>query len=138
MKRILSLIIMVLYLLPALGITVSTHYCSGKLADVSVFGSASKMKCSCGAMAPKNKVHFKRKCCEQVVYSLKLENQQLKQFTLDFKSPESGIIEEKHFDFDFIRNTVIVPSKVALSYTPNLPPGRYKEPIYIQNESFLI
>jgi hypothetical protein len=138
MKRILSLIIMVLYLLPALGMTVSTHYCGGKLADVSLFGSKPKMTCSCGAMTYTNKVLVKRKCCEQVVFSLKLDNQQLKQSTLDNKSPNSEILTEKQFDFDFIRNTIIVMPKVALSYSPKLPPGRYKEPIYIQNDSFLL
>ncbi len=137
MKRILSLIIMVLYLLPALGMTVSTHYCGGKLADVSLFGSKPKMTCSCGAMTPKNKILVKRKCCEQVVFSLKLDNQQLKQSTLDHKSP-NAVLAEKQFDFGFIRNTIIVTPKVALSYSPDLPPGRYKEPIYIQNDSFLI
>jgi hypothetical protein len=137
MKRILSLIIMVLYLLPALGITVSTHYCSGKLADVSVFGSPSKMKCSCGAEIPKNKIHFKKKCCEQIVYSLKLGNQQLKQPVLT-KSTDSEFLEEKQFVFDVIRTTIVVPGKVTLSYIPSLPPGRYKEPIYIQNDSFLL
>ncbi|MGV3613239.1 MAG: HYC_CC_PP family protein [Fluviicola sp.] len=138
MKRIFSLIIMVLYLLPALGMTVSTHYCGGKLADVSLFGSKPKMSCACGAMASKNKVHIKKKCCEQVTFSLKLDNQQLKQSTLDHKSPNAEILAEKQFDFGFIRNTIIVMPKVALSYSPNLPPGRYKEPIYIQNDSFLI
>jgi hypothetical protein len=138
MKRILSLVIMVLYLLPALGMTVSTHYCGGKLADVSLFGSKPKMNCSCGAMTSKKQVHFKKKCCEQVTYSLKLGNQQLKQSALIVKSSDSGILEAKQFHFDFIRNTVIVPAKVTLSYSPNLPPGRYKEPIYIQNDSFLI
>lgn len=138
MKRILSLVIMVLYLLPALGMTVSTHYCGGKLANVSLFGSTSKMNCSCGAMTPKNKVHFKKKCCEQVTYSLKLGNQQLKQSALIFKSSDSGILEAKQLNFDFIRNTAIVTKKVILNYSPNLPPGRYKEPIYIQNDSFLV
>ncbi len=127
---------MVLYLLPAVGMTVSTHYCSGKLADVSLFGSKPKMNCSCGAITPK-KVLVKRKCCEQVVYSLKLDNQQLKQTTLDHKS-SNAVLAEKQFDFGFIRNTIIVMPEVALSYSPNLPPGRYKEPIYIQNDSFLI
>lgn len=139
MKRILSLIIMVLYLLPALGMTVSTHYCGGKLADVSLFGSKPKMNCSCGAMTPKNQVLvIKGKCCEQVVYSLKLDNQQLKQSTLDHKSSNSEILEEKQFDFGFIRNTIIGLPEVVLNYAPDLPPGRYKEPIYIQNESFLL
>lgn len=128
---------MVLYLLPALGMTVSTHYCGGKLADVSLFGSKPKMNCSCGAMTPKNKTLLKRKCCEQVVFSLKLDNQQLKQSTLDHKS-SNAVLAEKQFDFGFIRNTIIVMPEVVLSYSPNLPPGRYKEPIYIQNDSFLI
>ena len=138
MKRIISLIIMVLYLLPALGITVSSHYCGGRLADVSLFGSKPKMSCVCGVTAPKNNVHFKGKCCEQVVYSLKLDNQQIKQSALDLKIPDPGVLGEKHSDFLFVRNQVIVPSESALSYTPDLPPGRFKEPIYIQNDSFLI
>jgi len=89
-------------------------------------------------MIPKGRVLVKGKCCEQVVYSLKLDKQQLKQSTLEDKSTVSEILEEKHFDFGFIRNSVIGLPGVALSYTPDLPPGRYKEPIYIQNESFLI
>ncbi len=138
MKRILSLIIMVLYLFPAFGITVSTHYCGGRLADVSLFGSKSKMNCSCGAITSKNTVLAKRKCCEQLTYSLKLENQQLKQPTVNFKSPDSGILKEPSYRFDFVRNTVTVPAKTALYYLPDLPPGRYNTPIYIQNDSFLL
>lgn len=138
MKRILSLIIMVLYLFPAFGIRVSTHYCSGKLADVSLFGSKSKMNCSCGAITSKNRVLAKRKCCEQLTYSLKLENQQLKQTAINFKSPDAGILKEQSYRFDLLRNTLTVLSKVALNYSPDLPPGRYSVPIYIQNDSFLL
>lgn len=139
MKRILSLIIMVLYLFPAFGITVSTHYCGGKLADVSLFGSKSKMNCSCGASTSKNTVLAKRKCCEQLTYSLKLENQQLKQTTVSFKSPNAAILKEQpSYRFDFVRNTITVPTKAALTYSPELPPGRYNAPIYIQNDSFLL
>lgn len=128
---------MVLYLLPALGITVSAHYCSGKLADVSFLGSKSKMNCACGANNPKSKVVLKKKCCEQFIYSLKLEKQQLKESTLDHKTHDVISLEKPHH-FDFIRNTVVVQPKTVLNYSPNLPPGRYKEPIYIQNDSFLI
>jgi len=139
MKRILSLIIMVLYLFPAFGITVSTHYCGGKLADVSLFGSKSKMNCSCGAITSENRVLAKRKCCEQLTYSLKLENQQLKQSTVSFKSPDAGILKEQQsYRFDFVRPALIVPAKAAPNYSPELPPGRYNAPIYIQNDSFLL
>lgn len=138
MKRILSLIILVLYLLPATGMTVSTHYCGGKLADVSLFGQKTKMNCSCGTVHLKEKVLLKRKCCEQLIFSLKLENQQLKEFVSHAKALDTGILEEKSCHFNFTRKTHIVPLKTGRSYCPNLPPGRYKTPIHIQNDSFLI
>lgn len=138
MKRILSLIIMVLYLLPAFGMTVSTHYCGGKLAHVSLFGSKPKMNCACNTPNTQNRILVKNKCCEQFVYSLKLENQQLKQSTISFKSVDPAVLEETQFHFDSVQHTVFVTLEEALSYAPDLPPGRYKTPIYIQNDSFLL
>ncbi|WP_300354810.1 hypothetical protein [Fluviicola sp.] len=139
MKRILSLVIMVLYLLPATGMTISTHYCGGKLADVSLFGAKTKMTCSCGTgtVPEENNVLLKRKCCEEVIFSLKLENQ-LKEFVSYPKIQHSGVLEEIKFHFDFNRKVLNVSLKTALTYCPDLPPGRYKAPIYIQNDSFLI
>lgn len=138
MKRILSLIIMVLYLLPAFGMTVSTHYCGGKLADVSLFGSKPKMNCACSTPNTQNRILVKNKCCEQFVYSLKLENQQLKQSTISFKNVDPVISEETQFHFNSAQPAAIVTLKEVLSYSPDLPPGRYKTPIYIQNDSFLL
>ncbi|TSJ41312.1 HYC_CC_PP family protein [Fluviicola chungangensis] len=138
MKRILSLIIMVLYLLPALGMTVSTHFCGGRLTDVSLFGSTSKMNCSCGTTIPEKNPLVQKKCCEQLTYSLKLGNQQLKQSVSIVKSTDAEITAPKQFRFEFTRNRVIVHANTVLNYIPDLPPGRYKEPIYIQNDSFLI
>lgn len=138
MKRILSLVIMVLYLLPATGMTVSTHYCGGKLADVSLFGAKTKMNCSCGTVPPKNNVLVKRKCCEEVIFSLKLENQQLKEFVSHSKIQDVGEPEEVRFHFDFNRKELTISLKTPLTYSPDLPPGRFKAAIYIQNDSFLI
>jgi hypothetical protein len=129
---------MVLYLLPAFGMTVSTHYCGGKLADVSLFGSKPKMNCACSVPNAHNQVLVKRKCCEQFVYSLKLENQQLKQSTISFKSVDPVIPEETQFYFNAVQRAALVTTKEVLSYSPDLPPGRYKAPIYIQNDSFLL
>lgn len=138
MKRILSLVIMVLYLLPALGMTVSTHFCGGRLTDVALFGSTSKMSCSCGTAIPHKNPLAQKKCCEQLTYSLKLGNQQLKQSVSIVKSADAEIATAKQFRFEFTRNQVIVRPNTVLNYIPDLPPGRYKEPIYIQNDSFLI
>lgn len=138
MKRVFSLIIMVLYLLPAFGMTVSTHYCGGKLADVSLFGSKAKMNCACGTPAPANKVFAKRKCCEQIIYSLKLEDQQIKEPVINFKNPDSGFPQLESFHCCFYTFTVNGQPETVVIYSPDLPPGRYNTPIYIQNDSFLI
>lgn len=137
MKRILSLIIMVLYLLPAFGMTVSTHYCGGKLADVSLFGSKPKMNCACSSSNTHSRALVKSKCCEQFIYSLRLENQQLKQSTISF-NVDPVILKEIAFHLISVQHQVFVTSKEVLSYVPDLPPGRYKAPIYIQNDSFLL
>ena len=138
MKRILSLVILILYLVPATGMTVSTHYCGGKLADVSLFGVKTKMKCSCGTVPLRNKVFLKRKCCEQHTFSLKLENQQLKEAVSHPKVHDVGTLEEIKFRFAYTGRIFCTPSKTICNYCPELPPGRYKAPIYIQNDSFLI
>jgi hypothetical protein len=138
MKRILSLVIMLLYLLPATGMTVSTHYCGGKLADVSFFGAKTTMNCSCGTVPPEKNVQLKRKCCEQIIFSLKLENQQLKEFVLHPKIHDAGTLDERKFRFAYTGRILRAPLKTVFNYCPELPPGRYKAPIYIQNDSFLI
>ena len=138
MRRILSLIIMALYLLPAFGMTVSAHYCGGKLADVSLFGSKPKMNCSCGTKNDHKQVLLKNKCCEQFIYSLKLDNQQLKQSAVGFKIPNAAVPVETFFWPDLIQYQLTVLEKEVLCYFPDLPPGRYKIPVYIQNDSFLL
>lgn len=137
MKRLITLVVMVLYLVPAFGITVSAHYCSGKLADVSVFVSGKRLSCACGSAGQGDQAVVKKKCCEQLVYSLKLETQQLKELKLGWEVSDFSFVSQRITSF-FIHKEHFVIEAPLMDYSPELPPGRCKEPIYIQNDSFLI
>ncbi len=129
---------MVLYLVPAFGITVSVHYCGGKLADVSVLVPNKNKPCACVVPTEKNETIVSGKCCEQLVFSLKLENQQLKASTVSWKSLEVVPFKSEPFVFVPKNEGVVSAGKQRSDYHPKRPPGRFNEPIYIQNESFLI
>jgi hypothetical protein len=57
MKRVLSTLLLVCYLFPCLGFTVSTHYCGKKLTSITILPSGVH-NCPCG------KKSMKKACCK--------------------------------------------------------------------------
>lgn len=130
MKKAILFLVVFLYLVPAVGITVSAHYCSGELSDIS-FGAADKALCPCGSGIAK------KSCCEDVIFSLKLDGQQQKANTGSWQLQDVAIIPPAHNPFveTFVPLFAEEPQRI---HTIGSPPGRFKTPLYIQNESFLI
>ena len=56
MKRIVAILLILAYTLPAISMNVSMHYCGGKLASISFF-SDNEDGCVCGVKK------MKRNCC---------------------------------------------------------------------------
>ena len=129
MKKIILILVLFLYLIPSIGITVSAHYCSGKLSGIS-FGSQKQKTCGC-------KVGSVRKsCCEDVVLSMKIKDDQQKVSPVSFKLVQVALLDTK---CTFFYHVVAVSSVETMAvYTTEKPPGRFKQPLYLQNESFLI
>lgn len=69
MKKITAILIMIIYLIPALGFSINAHYCGDKLASVS-FDLLNSEKCACGSKK------MKSKCCKTKSFSLKIEDSQ--------------------------------------------------------------
>lgn len=128
-KRILILLVVFLYLIPSIGVTVSAHYCGGKLARISLFGTNDSKKCPCGSGISK------KSCCENVVLSVKLSGQQQKN-TLPSWEPSAVALPPAKAAFENVVSKVV--ERPVLAYLSESPPGRFKQPIYLQNESFLI
>lgn len=120
---------MFLYLIPAVGITVSAHYCGGKLASLSI-GEEQGKTCACGSKK------MKGSCCEFETINIKLKDTQQK-----IASPawnyEVAQIAEPLLRFDITAFYVPVFETEKVFYAIH-PPDLPKQPLYIRNCVFII
>ncbi|HET6243110.1 MAG: hypothetical protein H0V01_07615 [Bacteroidetes bacterium] len=72
MKRIAIILLMFLYLIPAIGVTVAAHYCGGKIASVSINSFDTKHKCPCGSKK------MAKDCCKNKTTTIKFDDEQQK------------------------------------------------------------
>jgi len=129
MKKIFLITILFLYLIPSIGITVSAHFCRGELSGIS-FGAEKQKRCGCKVGA------VRKNCCEDVVLSMKIKDDQQKVAPVSFKLVQLAALPSKP---DFAHPLVILSvEKPTVIYPVEIPPGRFKQPLYLQNESFLI
>jgi len=70
-KKATIIALIFLYLIPSIGISVTSHFCRGKLAFTSIRFLEVK-KCACGSKK------MKKGCCENKTQLIKLEDDQQK------------------------------------------------------------
>jgi len=129
-KKASIIALIFLYLIPSIGISVTSHFCRGKLASTSI-GFLEANNCACGSKK------MKKGCCENKTQLIKLEDDQQKsQFgSLNFIKPV------KYVPY-FIRS--ISPQFVSIAVKRSgsrylHPPGdKVKHDIYLLYQSFLI
>ncbi|HLF51931.1 HYC_CC_PP family protein [Flavobacterium sp.] len=124
MKKYFTIMLLFLYLIPAIGVNMSAHYCGGELASVSHKFSENK-PCSC---SPKK---MKKGCCEDKQQTLKMDNSQQKAELLSQKFNPS-------FQFQLtvpatFQIPVVFESIARVDYTLFHPPNLFKRPIYLLN-----
>lgn len=130
MKRITVILLMFLYLLPAIGVTVSAHYCGGKVTSVSFNPFDTKHKCPCGSKK------MKKDCCKDETKTFKLKNEQQKahQFTLKvFKVFTFQPVLVDNFTFSYQQPLILNDYS-----TTDHPPDNIKHPLYIRHCVFRI
>lgn len=130
MKRIASILLMLLYLVPSIGVTVSKHYCGGKVTSVSFSPIKMGHKCPCGSKK------MKKGCCKDEAAFFKLSDEQQKTQQLarnvvkitDFQSAISSNLAFYHE----------APPLSTLFNRSSHPPDNLKLPLYIRYRVFLI
>lgn len=130
MKRISVILLMFLYLILAIGINGSVHYCGGDIASITVNGIGSSEKCGCGSK------RMASDCCNDKDFSFQLDDDQ-------YKAPQFSFNTVKSFDF-----SPAIISQVSFEYrTPFIqkglyyshhPPDNVKTPLYILHQVFII
>lgn len=120
---------MFLYLIPAIGVTVSAHYCGGKITSVSI-KLIDTHKCPCGKKA------MKKDCCkdEMKVFKLKDVQQKAPQFAFNLTSTTDlqPVIAD---NFTFFYQVPFVQNDFNNS---THPPDNVKHPLYIRHRVFRI
>ena len=129
MKKFFATILMLLYLIPAIGVNVSAHFCGEELASLS-HAVARETKCFCGSR------ETKKPCCEDKQVKIKIDDNQQKAelLTQKFSNPF-------HIQFTIpavLEIPYVFKSAEPFNYSYYNPPNRYKQPIYLLNRVFRI
>jgi hypothetical protein len=129
MKRIITILLVFLYITLTSGFTVNAHYCMGKLASVGLISHADELCNKCGKPGKKGK------CCREEAKFCKADvsSHQIAQ------TQQSSVPAVK----DLSLPVIIVPAP-AISNTPTIayyshgPPDCKAIPLYIQFCTYLI
>lgn len=129
MKRITIILLLICYLIPSIGLSVTTHYCGGKLASISILNIKSPT-CRCG------KKPMKKGCCKDKATILKIKDTQ--QF-----SKQVSLSASKTFTFQPLYSVLTDLNSSITTYKLNIPfahppPLQKSEPLYLLNRVFLI
>lgn len=130
MKRAWIIFLLFLYLIPAIGVAISSHHCDGKITSVSLKLLDIGHKCPCG------KRPMKRNCCKDETKIYKIENEQQKahQFTLTvFKTFNFHPVLVDNFAFSYQQPLILSDYSTA-----DHPPNNLKDQLYVRHRVFRI
>jgi hypothetical protein len=123
MKKVFSILIVTLFLLSGMQVTMSRHFCGGKLAEVKI--SFSGEKGSCGMVhndeQRKNELAFGVRCCEDFQSVLTVANNYFPQF-FHINTPQT----EKQAIY--LKNSFLSEIQIInpAFYSPGYPPGNLR------------
>jgi len=137
MKKILSILMLVVYFIPAVGIDINMHYCNGKLIDIAI--NQKTENCSCGidveegCCSKKQKApKLKKECCEFDSQLMKIQDFQSYQ-NISFKN----LLQLNAVVFTVFSS--VIEEGIELRYTDGIVeyPPPIKEPLWLLHYSFI-
>jgi hypothetical protein len=127
MKRILVILLMLAYSLSSSGVTISLHYCCGKLDNIS-FIKVSTRTCNMGSCLKKTG------CCNDKQISAKVIQEQEQVIKSVLISKYSIVTPPGSYHYSHPQDTLITSDRLA-RVTPLLLPSI---PLFIRNCTFRI
>lgn len=128
-KRLLSILLMFLYLIPSIGVSGSVHYCGGEIAAVVIIPT-DEHPCACGPAEPMDDG-----CCQDKAFSFKIKD--------NHKSADAKVLIAAISDFVIAKNNYSIRN-VATPILEKKPIFRIKEKeppdkkLFVLHESYLI
>lgn len=130
-KKIAIIFLIFLYLVPAIGVTVSAHSCDGKVTSVSFNSFDTKHKCSCGSKK------MKKDCCKDQTTTIKIDDKQQQTQLVSCKGVKVTAFQPA------ISTNLTIGYKTPFlltepEYNAQTPPDDIKHPLYILHCVFRI
>lgn len=129
MKKAAAILLMIFYLIPALGFSITTHFCAGELADVSLYADDAT-KCICGAEK------MGSGCCSSNTTFVKIKDSQSKDSFTEFNFVKS--LAKLFFSFPSSIISINQVTNTDFSSFSSPPDISIDDPIYILNSVFRI
>lgn len=123
MKKVFSILILIIFLVSGIQITMSRHFCGGKLAEVKI--SLSGEKGSCGMShdndQPSKELIFDARCCEDFQSVITVSDNYFPQF-FQISTPPTGNYTT------FFCNKLLSEIQILNpgSFLPGYPPGNLR------------
>ncbi len=116
---------MLLYLIPAIGVTISAHYCGGKIASVSINPFDTKHKCPFGSKK------MAKDCCKDKTTTIKFDDEQQKKqqvfyYSMKVTNFQPALLNNLTFDYHS-------PFCLTEFDHSTHPPDDLKQPFYIRH-----
>ena len=136
MKKLLSIVLLFLFLITNSGIAVTAHWCCGELSSIH-FIAADKHRCTCGDNGSCDNKAMESGCCKDKTTTLNANEKndvaKAADFELKVTTPDITFIPVNHIE---VLSTVIFHNTVSDFYHP--PPPNHSVPLYLLDKVFRI
>jgi hypothetical protein len=129
MKKSIIVLLALFYLIITSGLTISMHYCGGKLKEISFFSTGNEEGC-CGSKKKS------KGCCNDKSAFIKVKDNHHASHLLKSPAPSSKLLIDVAlpvFQYNFSKRDM---SEIVLNY--HAPPVWYDNPIYLKHRVLII
>jgi len=135
-KKIVSILLILIYLPAVSGVTVDSFYCCGNLASVNFQLGSDEAASNTSNPSESSKVNLG--CCNHVIHSFRIQNQQQQtSFRISFNASNLSPVLIP-FCVRKLNNAEYEIHTGDYDYLKSPPPLLGNLPLFIRNESFLI
>jgi hypothetical protein len=129
MKKLITIIVLMCYLIPSFGFSVTAHYCGGKMRSIGM--SISKRQNCCGTKK------MKLGCCKDKICTIKLKDIHQGVASASITPYKMQYAPTLFFTYStLVRATTIAYEFPAYYSLP--PPLGKQQPLYLSNRAFRI
>jgi hypothetical protein len=129
MKKTAAILLMIFYLIPALGFSITTHFCAGELTNVSLYADDAT-QCTCGSEK------MGSGCCSSSTTFVKIKDSQSKDAFTEINLVKS--LTKLFFSFPSSIISINQVTNTDFSSFRSPPDISIDDPIYILNRVFRI